>query len=369
MDIIYLGRYCTDAILGGPEKVARRIYDNYTINNKSIFIEYFFDGKKHGIFKKLFGKETIKNINESKIYRMGVLRILITLLKYKPKIIHIITFERFAVVSFFCKLFFDVRIIFNMHGLIIHENKYFRKTNPICYLKDKIAEEILVKYSNTLLILSRRFKTLLESYYAINEKKIKYIKNGVDAEYFKNEKMKMSNKNDIVKMVFIADIYREEKGFSFLKNSLESIEKAIELHIIDKKNNTIDIKNKLIKVYYYDKMPPFELSDFLKDKDVFISASNYEPFGISCAECISAGLIPVLTKETGVSELIIDGVNGFLYDYGDTEKLCNIINELAEDNLLRNRIAQETVKITDELGWEKITEEYYKIYNSILLTG
>jgi glycosyltransferase involved in cell wall biosynthesis len=367
IEIIFLGRYCKNDILGGPQKVAKRIYENYTKQNKSLFIEYFFDGKEYGFLKKLLGKETVEKVNGSDVYRMGIVPLFVTLLKLRPKIIHIITFERFAVVSSICKMFFNVKIIINMHGLIIHENRYFRKINFFYYYKDKIAEEIFVKYSDLLLILSLRFKVLLNSYYRLSERKIKYIKNGVDPEYYLGNAKKEFKKNNIIKIVFIADIKRKEKGFLFLKNSLEMIENNIELYVIDKKDNVISFKNNFVKVICFNKMSSGELANFLADKDIFISASYYEPFSISTVECISAGLIPVLTKETGASELIKDGVNGFLYDWGDKKKLNDIIIKLNNDEILRNRVSNEAVKIYNELKWEKIIKEYTKIYKNILL--
>jgi glycosyltransferase involved in cell wall biosynthesis len=367
IEVIFLGKYEVNEILPGPEKVAKRIYENYTKHHKSLFIEYFFDGKKYGVFKKLFGKEIVENVNGSDVYRMGIIPLFVTILKLKPKIIHILTFERFALISFLCKMFFNVKIVFNMHGLIIHENKYFRKINPFYNFKDKIAEEIFVKYSDLLLILSNNFQTLLSFYYISNKRKIKYIRNGVDREYYLGSAKKVFNKNNIIKIVFIADIKRKEKGVSFLKESLEMIENKMELYIIDKKDNIISLENDLVKVFYFDKMSSDELANFLADKDVFISTSYYEPFSISSVECMSAGVIPVLTKETGASELIRDGVNGYVYDFGDTKKLKEIILKLSSDDVLKNRISKEAVKIYVDLKWERITEDYEKIYKNILL--
>jgi|WetSurMetagenome_2_1015567.scaffolds.fasta_scaffold05840_6 glycosyltransferase involved in cell wall biosynthesis len=371
MDVIYLGRYNTTEILTGPEKVAKRIFENYSAKNKSLFVEYFFDGTKHGIFKKLFGKERVHSVNHSDIYRMGLIPIFFSLLKIKPKIIHIITFERFAIISFFCKLFFNVKIIYLMHGLIIHENKYFIKNNFFYNFKDKIAEEIFVKYSDLLLIFSAKFKNLLKSYYNINGRKIKFVTNGADNRFKNIEKINNGEEKKILKIVFIGDIDRKEKGFDFLKESLEMLNKEVELYIVDKKkkNERIKFKNKLIKTYCLDIMATDDYVEFLKGKDIYISSSVYDTFPIACIECISAGIISVISKETGQSELIKDGINGFVFDWGDKKKLIEIIKELVENKPLRDRISKESRKISDELSWEKITEEYSNIYNSILLTG
>ena len=41
-NILYLGCYCLDEIISGPEKVAKRIFNNINNNHHKYFIEYFF---------------------------------------------------------------------------------------------------------------------------------------------------------------------------------------------------------------------------------------------------------------------------------------------------------------------------------------
>lgn len=367
MDIIYLGRYSKDEIPDGPEKVAKRIFDNYTLNNESLFIEYFFDGRKYGFFKKLFGKETAENINGSKVWRMGVFPLFFTLIIQKPKIIHVLNFERFALVAFFCKIFFKTKIFYSLHGLAVYENKYFRKQNWIYNLKDKITEKIFIRYSDSLLILSESFGKLLKDYYNIDERKIRFVKNGIDEEFALAGKKKIFAGSNNLKIVFISDIKRIEKGFSFLKDTLEKLDFEIELYIVSKKysEQNFEFENKLIKVFYKEKMKPAELAEFLSDKDVFISSSRYEPFGITTVEAMAAGLIPVVTIETGASEIVENGKNGFVYDYGDDKKLKNILSVLTYDKELREKISKEAIEMYSMLSWEKITDYYTKIYKSL----
>lgn len=367
MDIIYIGRYCKDEILNGPEKVAKRIFNNITAGSKSLFIEYYFDGKKHGIIKKLFGKETVETINGSDVCRMGIFPLFFTLLKLKPGIIHLITFERFAFIVYLYKIFFKTKIIYSLHGIIAHENKYFRKISLYYNLKDKIAEKIFVRYSDILILLSGRFEKLLEENYKINNTKIRYIKNGIDKVFADAGKERKPGENNSLRIVYIADTGRKEKGFSFLKDALETLNIDIEFYIVDKKENADNLifKNKFIKVFYAEKMMPRELAEYLTDKDVFISASSYEPFSITAVECMAAGVIPVLTKETGASESVEHGKNGFVFDYGDRGKLKNILTELKNDYGLKEKISVKAKNIYNILNWDKITGDYINIYNSL----
>lgn len=364
MNIVYVGRYNPGEILNGPEKVAKRVFDTISENEQSVFMEYFFDGKKHGVLKKIFGKEIISTKHGNKVIRAGIFTLLIQLIKIKPDIIHIITFERFAFMCFVFKLFFKTKILYNLHGIIIHENKYFRKQNGFRDFKDKFVEKIIIKNSDILFVLSENIKRLLEKYFR-EIKDIRFIKNGVDLEFGKVNRRQDPENATPLKIVFISDIKRKEKGFDFLKSTLEKTGFDIELYIIGEKENNITLNNSAVKVFYTDKMTPVDLANFLSDKDVFISASSYEPFSISAVEAMASGVIPVLTLETGASELIKEGVNGFTFNYGDENKLNQILKELNGDYSLRKNISKESMSIFNELNWKIITNEYINIYRSL----
>lgn len=364
MNLVYLGRYNEGEILTGPEKVGKRIFQKYSEENKTVFIEYFFDGKRYGLFKKLFGREEVCCVNGSSVKRAGLISLLGELVKIRPGIIHIISFERFALAAFLYRAFFKTKIIYNVHGLVVHENKIYGYAGGFRNFKDCFAEDIFMRYSDSILLLSKNLKKLLDKYYSVSKSKIKYVKNGVDEEF----KYAGLRNNKTLKIVFISDIKRKEKGFDFLKEALEKSDIKIELNAVGNVNPGYEIKfeNKLIDFCSYGKMSPSGLADFLKDKDVFISSAEYEPFGMAGAECMSAGLIPVLTSETGAADLISDGINGFVYEYGNSEELLRILTFINDNPDSRKKISAEVSKIYSVLNWNCILKDYKNIYKEIL---
>lgn len=366
MNIVYVGRYSEDEILRGPEKVAKRIFNGVASERKSVFIEYFFDGKKYGLAKKLFGREKVCSVNGSDVLRMGLFRLFSFLIAKKPGIIHIVSFERFALAAFIYRVFFNVKIVYNVHGLAVHENKFFRQESRFRNFKDCFAEDIFIRYADRILLLSKKFKLVFDKYFQIGNGKIRFVKNGVDKE-FGNNIIKNVN-TEIPKIVFISDINRQEKGFEFLKESLEEFRRPVELHVVDRKNISGEVifTNEYIGLLYYDKMSPGKLMEFLNDKDIFISAARYEPFGMTCAECMSAGLIPVVTGDTGASELITDGLNGFVFEYGNKKQLNRILENLYDNRVLKQSVSEEAAKIYKAVNWNEILNDYYKIYEELL---
>ncbi|NTV07202.1 MAG: glycosyltransferase [Chlorobium limicola] len=77
----------------------------------------------------------------------------------------------------------------------------------------------------------------------------------------------------------------------------------------------------------------------MKTSDVFVSASKSEGLSNALLEGMFLECVPVSTFSGGADEIIEDGENGFLVDYGDQEKLAAILGELYRNPASRRSIA------------------------------
>lgn len=365
MKLVYFGTYNPSEILTGPEKVAKRVFDEYTKSEPAVLIEYFQDGSKYGRLKKLFGKEIVKSENGSEILRLGIFRIVTALFQIKPDIVHIITFERAAKLVYIFKNLLGYKILFNLHGIVYYENTELTPVERSLIAKNNKAEKIFIEKSDLLLYLSEFYIKIGLKYYRIENTKLKKIKNGVD-EIFHGESGKSLNNNPL-KVVFCGDIKRKDKGFSFLKESLENIPFKIELYIVGSIKYDCNIGSK-VKVVFAGFLDAKQLSEFYIDKDIFISASYYDTFSIAAAEAMSSGLVPIVTYTTGLSEYIENGINGYKVDYGNTTDLIGKIEILSNDLTLRNSVSKESQNIYSVLNWSEIIKSYKNIYKEILIS-
>ena len=364
MNIIFLGRYNPTEFLTGPEKVARRIFDTYTKHCKAVFIEYFFDGRKYGLFKKLFGTEIVSTSENSEVLRMGIFPLLRYLNNFKPDIIHIITYERFAVMAFVYRIFSRVKIIYNIHGVVLHENSRYKKESIFYIYKDKLCEGVFLKRSDKLIFLSERSVNIAIHYFRFNRKKIDILPNGIDEVFNIKGRERIYSAEDRLKIVFTGNVNRKEKGFDFLKESLDQSDVPFELFLTGD-NNPSDNKDYLC-IPFLDNV---SFAEFLSDKDIFVSASAYEPFSMAAAEAMATGLIPVVTKQTGMSRYVEDSRNGFIFDYGDTVALNKILNSLYQNKSSLGKYSERAKMIYDQLSWCKVIEMYKKLYENLLSSG
>lgn len=364
IDVLFLGKFSRGEILSGPEKTAKRIFCEHTKFYKSCFIQYFFDGTKYGFFKKLFGKEKAEYVNGSEILTLGLLRIIIELIKRRPQIIHIITFERFAVLALTSKIFFSSKIIYNAHGIVAFENNELKKTGSFLRLKDRICERLFFKYSDVLIFYSENSIDIAEKYFKIDELKSVILAGGIDEEFFRKNLNPSTGQGDL-RIVFHYFSILKKSSAEFLKETLNKISCPVELYITGTDDSLFSDINSDIKIIFTEKLNNEQLADFYIDKTIFLSLNKYDTFSVSTAEAMAAGLVPVVTEETGISRYIEDGENGFTVKYGDTDKLAQIINYLSRDSGMINEISSKAQLISEMLSWHDVYDTYRNIYLSV----
>ncbi|HCY74570.1 MAG TPA: hypothetical protein DHV28_01495 [Ignavibacteriales bacterium] len=359
--IIFTGRYNSGEILTGPEKVAKRIFGCLSNQTNSVFIEYFFDGSKYSIWKKLFGKELIESDSSGKILRLGIFPIVLFIINYKPRLIHVLTFERFVLILFFLKKFVKYKISYTVHGIVQFENSNFKKNLSITVkIKDKIVECYLMKYSNKLFFLSEQSVNIARKYYNVVNDKIILTTNGVDEIFNKMFFERKYEEKSKLNVVLVADSKRVEKGLDFFLKAIQPIQNDFIFSIIGENLNSDDQKN------YYPKMPTDEFAKYLLNQDIFISSSFFDTFPVTTLEAMAAGVIPIVTSETGVSRFIINEENGFVYSCGDDVSLRKYLLELEIDFQLRKRLSQNAATIYNQFRWNEISKNYLEIFYRVL---
>ncbi len=354
--VVFAGAYNTGEVLTGPEKVCKRIFAEYSKKHSTVFIDYFRDGSKYGLIRKLFGFEKVDEINGSPVFRMGIFRMIAKLFIANPGIIHILSFERFAVFVFILKLITRVKIYYNVNGIIKHENKYFNKENYRTVFLNSVVESVLMNLSDIVFHLSERSKFLILSYYHINKLKLKPVRNGLDEYFLRSEKK--NNSKDINSIVFIGDISRKEKGAGFLIDALSLIEYRLKLYVVSDDKNIQGTKTgNSSEIIFVERLNPSGLIDFLKDKNIIAAPGMYDQFNIAVLEAVSCGLYPVITKQTGVSEFIGEFTKCSIVEYGDTKALASAI-----EYILKNKVSIDSFPNLSKLSWENVFRDYYSIY-------
>lgn len=358
--IVFAGRFNSSEELSGPEKAAKRIFTEHSMHSNAVFIQYFFDGRKYGIMKKLFGKESDKQSETATVMTLGLFRIYKVLKSLNPGIIHLINFERFAIMIYLYTMFRKTKVIYNVHGAVSYENYELKKVPFLQKMKDRFCEKMFLKRSDKLVFNSVSAIDLSEKYFRFSEIKAVILPNGIDKEF--RVAHSSSKRSAPLRAVFMYKNELGKTGLDFLNSFLEISETEFELYIISGKAPGI-ISRKNIKFTVVPQMTTAELALFYSDKDIFLSLNQYDTFSISTAEAMASGLIPVVTSQTGVSRYIESGSSGFVIEYGDTKALddtIKTINSFPESKT--GLIRKNAGAIYESLSWEKVHDMYLELY-------
>ena len=120
------------------------------------------------------------------------------------------------------------------------------------------------------------------------------------------------------------------------------------------------------KFEYVGELSTSELSDFYRSCLVYIQPSKYEPFGMAVLEAMAYAKPVIVTCESGVSSLIVDGKNGLLVKYGDIHGLIEKIYFVISNPEIAEQIGKQAHLTSQEYTWERAAHRYWNLYNQVL---
>jgi colanic acid/amylovoran biosynthesis glycosyltransferase len=107
---------------------------------------------------------------------------------------------------------------------------------------------------------------------------------------------------------------------------------------------------------------PAAVRGYLQAADVFVMSSFAEGVPVVLMEAMMSGVPVVATQIAGVSELVEDGINGFLVPPSDPQALSDHIQKLLADAELRQRLgAQGQLKVAQEFNIYHETKKLYQL--------
>ncbi|MDD5055931.1 MAG: glycosyltransferase family 4 protein [Candidatus Peribacteraceae bacterium] len=108
-----------------------------------------------------------------------------------------------------------------------------------------------------------------------------------------------------------------------------------------------------------------DIPDILSSTDIFVLPSYSEGLSNALMEAMTAGCACIASDVGGNAFLIQNGVSGFLFPAGDREALAAHIRRLIDDPAKRQSLGEGARKrIEERFSWEKVGEEYRKLFES-----
>lgn len=100
--------------------------------------------------------------------------------------------------------------------------------------------------------------------------------------------------------------------------------------------------------------------------DLFVLPSISEPFGLTPLEAISYGTPALISKQSGVSEVI---KNCLKVDYWDIDEMANLITAVIRNDSLRDELHANAFAEYQKLSWHKAADRTVEVYKQHLMAA
>lgn len=269
------------------------------------------------------------------------------------------------------------KVIIHLHG------GYFRELFN-CKLNkwQKLLNINLFKRVDKAIVLGESLKYIFEG--IIDENKVEVIANCVDDEFLieKDDIDLRYKKNDKLVVLYLSN-FIEEKGYKNLLKIAKEINKDNIKNIIFKfAGKFFDYKSESEFLQYIDRN---NLSDIVKyegvvlgnnkkillqESDVFVLLTKYHKEGqpISILEAMANGGVILTTNHAGIPDIVKDGVNGYIYEFEDIEKVKSRLIDIYNNKIYYKKMALLNNEVVRKLYTKKeYINNFEKLFDDILV--
>lgn len=252
-----------------------------------------------------------------------------------------------------------------------HSTEYDRNSFPWDYITG--IEKLGVDSSDLQITVSNRMKDMLQQKYAANGNRIRVIYNGISCSDFSG--ISGSQVSQMLKgkkvVLFLGRLTQQKGPKFFLETAKKVLEKRQDVMFVLAGRG--ELLPELIKytfqlgivrnVLFLGFIPDEYQASIYSAADVFVMPSSSEPFGITALEALASGVPTIVSKTSGVSELV---KTAFKVDFWDTERMSDTILGILKYGIVKRlmkAIGQEEAK---HYTWKKTAEETLRVYRELV---
>ncbi|WP_406678448.1 glycosyltransferase family 4 protein [Moorella sp. ACPs] len=313
----------------------------------------------------------------------GELKLALTVKKLiKEKDIDIVHFHGGQLLTLFKR--HKIPYIVTNHGLL---SKIYAENagNDIKKSVFNIIGRYLYRGADVVTTVSSAVKDDITNTYRVDPSKIFVIPNGIDDFWLNDlppgkinetrQKLGLADKGPIL---FFLRPAEKRKGLHFLLKSLGEIRgefpdiRLLVAGQISDSDYTQEIRQLVTELHldenviFLGNVPQKDLPVFYKMAYLTVVPSTYEAFPMVILESYACGTPVVAFDAGGVRDIIEDGIDGWIIQWGDSEGLTRIVFDLlSKPDMLKEMGKRGKEKVKGQYRWSSIAESYIKVYKLV----
>lgn len=134
-----------------------------------------------------------------------------------------------------------------------------------------------------------------------------------------------------------------------------------------KMKSLVDSKGLSGKIFIHGRVHEDEIVQFYRKANIFLFPSRHEGYGIVLKEAMNFGLPIVATDLPTTKEIIVDGVNGYLYRMDDIHEMVIALKKLLKNKSLQYTIGLRNFRASRDFGnWEDVAAKSFQAITEYL---
>ena len=202
-----------------------------------------------------------------------------------------------------------------------------------------------IQMADKIIVLGEKEFQFIKSFYGVIESdKIFILPNAVEIPELDSEYNVSIKKDKGLNIVFIGRLDKD-KGLEEILQSLRNILLKADFHFFiagagpDQEWFIRKCANLIGENYtYLGVLNNLEKKSFYESADIFLLPSYFEGLPNALLEAMAYGVVPIVTRVGSISEVIIDGNNGFFVPLRDHKSISEILVILNNDRALLKSI-------------------------------
>jgi glycogen(starch) synthase len=222
-----------------------------------------------------------------------------------------------------------------------------------------------MQYADLLIPVSNFTADNIHQYYGISRNKISVVHNG--SNVVKAFKSKRTFKEKTV--LFVGRLTRQKGPEMFLDIASRVLEKNPDVRFV--MAGVGDYFKRLLEQSSFRNIGNrFHMTGFLNLEklryllsvsDIYCMPSVSEPFGLSAIEAAQFGIPCVISKQSGVSEVLSGALK---FDHWDIDKAASNILNLLNDSILRKKVVADASLNLDKISWDVSAQKVIQAYST-----
>ncbi len=230
------------------------------------------------------------------------------------------------------------------------------------------VERLGLQMADKVIAVSEYTRQMVHEHYGIRDDKIVAIHNGIDPQPVFRQEHHVPEKI----VAFIGRLTHQKGPFYLLETAEKVIREFPNVRFViagtgDKMKEMIDwtaFKGLSRNFLFTGFINRQKVEQLLAVADVYFMPSVSEPFGLTALEAAQFGIPCVISKQSGVAELLEHAIKA---DYFDTDTFAREILRLLRDDEYRHQVASRIGHQLEEMKWDDAALRVVRVYRDFLI--